>query len=124
MTEEAMVDSTPSDEHPTAPFSPPRRGPGRPRKVLGPAPKPQHRSGRAAAQKVDDASHIKLRLPVLGTVRLFEPQRLTFYAAIGALGVFGVLEWPVALVLAGGHALASDQHNRAVQQFGDALEDA
>jgi len=64
-----MVDSTPSDEHPTAPFSPPRRGPGRPRKVLGPAPKPQHRSGRAAAQKVDDASHIKLRLPVLGTVR-------------------------------------------------------
>ncbi len=40
------------------------------------------------------------------------------------LGVLGVLEWPVALVLAGGHALASDQHNRAVQQFGDALEDA
>ncbi len=60
----------------------------------------------------------------LGTVRLPEPQRLTYYAAIGALGVLGVLEWPVALVLAGGHALASDQHNRAVQQFGDALEDA
>jgi len=119
-----MVDSTPSDEHPTAPFSPPRRGPGRPRKVPGPAPKPQHRSGGAAAEKVDDASHIKLRLPVLGTVRLPEPQRLAYYAAIGALGVFGVLEWPVALVLAGGHALASDQHNRAVQQFGDALEDA
>ncbi len=70
---------------------------------------------------MDDASHITLRLPVLGTVRLPEPQRLTYYAAIGALGV---LEWPVALVLAGGHALASDQNNRAVQQFGDALEDA
>ena len=54
---------------------------------------------------------------MLGTVRLPEPQRLTYYAAIGALGV---LEWPVALVLAGGHALASDQNNRAVQQFGDA----
>jgi len=80
--------------------------------------------GAIAAEKVDDASHIKLRLPVLGTVRLPEPQRLAYYAAIGALGVFGVLEWPVALVLAGGHALASDQHNRAVQQFGDALEDA
>jgi hypothetical protein len=53
-----------------------------------------------------------------------EPQRLTYYAAIGALGVLGVLEWPVALVLVGGHALASDQNNRAVQQFGDALEDA
>jgi len=27
-------------------------------------------------------------------------------------------------MLTGGYALASDQHNRAVQQFGDALEDA
>jgi len=69
---------------------------------------------------VDDASRITLRLPVLGTVRVPEPQRLTYYAAMGALGVLGVLEWPVALVLAGGHALASDQNNRAVQQFGDA----
>jgi len=69
---------------------------------------------------VDDASRITLRLPVLGTVRVPEPQRLTCYAAMGALGVLGVLEWPVALVLAGGHALASDRNNRAVQQFGDA----
>ena len=66
----------------------------------------------------------RMRLPVLGTVRLPEPQRLTYYAAVGALGVLGMLEWPVALVLAGGHALAADQHNRAVQQFGEALEDA
>ncbi len=80
--------------------------------------------GRAAALKVDEASHITLKMPLLGSVRLPEPQRLTYYAAIGALGVLGILEWPVALVLAGGHALASDQHNRAVQQFGDALEDA
>jgi len=74
--------------------------------------------------KVDEARHITVRLPVLGTVRLPEPQQLTLYAALGALGVLGVLEWPIALVRAGGHALAADQHNRAVQQFGDALEDA
>ncbi len=55
--------------------------------------------------------------------QLPEPQRLTYYAGIGALGVLGVLEWPVALVLAGA-PLASDQHNRAVHQFGEALEDA
>lgn len=59
-------------------------------------------SGRAAARKVDEASHITLNVPLLGAVRLPEPQRLTYYAAIGALGVLGVLEWPVALVLAGG----------------------
>jgi len=73
---------------------------------------------------VDEARHITVRLPVLGTVRLPEPQQLTLYAALGAPGVLGVLEWPIALVRARGHALAADQHNRAVQQFGDALEDA
>jgi len=118
-----MADDTPADEQPGAPAPSPRR-PGRPRKAAAPAQRQRHVSGRAAARKVDDASHIRVTLPLLGTVRLPEPQRLTYYAAIGALGVLGVLEWPVALVLAGGHALASDQHNRAVQQFGDALEDA
>jgi len=81
-------------------------------------------SGRAAAQKVEEDSHIRLDLPLLGSVRLPEPQRLAYYAAIGALGFLGILDWPVALILAGGHALASDQHNRAVQQFGEAVEDA
>jgi len=78
-------------------------------------------SGPAAARKVEEADHIRLKIPLLGSIRLPEPQRLAYYTTIGALGV---LEWPVALVLAGGHALASDQHNRAVQQFGEALEDA
>jgi len=80
-------------------------------------------SGRAAARKVEEAGHMKLRLPVLGAVRLPEPQQLGYFAAIGALGVLGVLEWPVALVLASGHFLASNQRNRVVQQFGEALED-
>jgi len=81
-------------------------------------------SGPAAARKVEEADHIRLKIPLLGSIRLPEPQRLAYYTTIGALGVLGVLEWPVALVLAGGHALASGQHNRAVQQFGEALEDA
>jgi len=118
-----MVDTTPSNEHPAPPASP-RRRPGRPRKAAAPAEGPHHVSGRAAALKVDDAGHIRMRLPVLGTVRLPEPQRLTYYAPIGALSVLGVLEWPVSFVLAGGHALAADQHNRAAHQFGEALEDA
>ena len=116
-----MAENPPADAQPTAPA--PRR-PGRPRKTAAPAQRQGHVSGRAAARKVDEESHITVSLPLLGRVRLPEPQRLTYYAAIGALGVLGVLEWPIALVLAGGHALASDQHNRAVQQFGEALEDA
>ncbi len=51
--------------------------------------------------------------------RLIPPRR----TPENARSVLGVLEWPIALVRAGGHALAADQHHRAVQQFGDALED-
>lgn len=102
--------------------APPRRSAARtsvPRKSAGKA-----LSGRAAARKVDEAHHFTVELPLLGSVRLPEPQQLTYYAAIGALGVIGVLEWPIALVLAGGHALATNQHNQVLQQFGEALEDA
>ncbi|MDQ2723085.1 MAG: hypothetical protein M3Y19_07280 [Actinomycetota bacterium] len=98
----------------------PQRSAGAPTR----APATLHVSGRAAARKVEEAGHLKLRLPLVGAVRLPEPQQLGYFAAIGALGVLGVLEWPVALVLAGGHFLASNQHNRVVQQFGEALEDA
>ncbi len=80
-------------------------------------------SGRAAARQVDDAGHVDLELPLIGSIRLPERQQLGYYAAIGALGVLGIIEWPVALVLGVGHALASDQHHRALQQFGEALED-
>lgn len=89
--------------------------------TAGAAPKVR---GRAAVQKVDQASHFRLALPLVGEVRLPEPQQLTYYAAVGALGVIGVLEWPLALVLVGGHALATNQHHRVLQQFGEALEDA
>ena len=97
-----MVDTTPSNEHPVPPASP-RRRPGRPRKAAAPAEGLNHVSGRAAALKVDDAGHIGMRLPVLGTVHLPEPQRLTFYAAVGALGCWNgllpssslaVMRWP------------------------------
>ncbi len=134
MVENAHPDSpTVATPAPTQKAPPQKAAPRKasPRKSAGPQPPagtrsatPRHVSGRAAARKVDEAGHIRLELPLLGGVRLPEPQRLAYYGAIGALGVLGVLEWPVALVLAVGHALTSDQHDRAVQQFGEALEDA
>ncbi len=133
MVENAQPDgpsATPSTSPPKA--APRKASPSKasPRQSAGPRQPPgtraagaPHVSGRAAAHKVDEAGHIRLKVPLLGGVRLPEPQRLTYYAAIGALSVLGVLEWPVALVLAAGHALTADQHNRSVQQFGEALED-
>lgn len=83
-----------------------------------------HVSGRAAARKVEEANQVTVQLPILGSLRLPEPQQLTYFAAIGALGVIGILDWPMALVLVAGHALASNHHNRVLHQFGEALEDA
>jgi len=52
-------------------------------------------SVRAAARQVDDAGHLDLVLPVIGSVRLPERQQLGYYVAIGALGALGIIEWPV-----------------------------
>lgn len=60
----------------------------------------------------------------IGSVRLPSPQRLAFYGGIAALGVFGIVDWPVALVIGIGHLLADDHHHKILANFGDALAEA
>jgi hypothetical protein len=60
----------------------------------------------------------------LGTVRLPEPERLAFYGGLFALAAFGVLDWPVAIVLGIGHVLAEQHRHRFVEDFGEALAEA
>ena len=57
----------------------------------------------------------------IGTVRLPSPQRLAYYGGIAALGVFGIVDWPVVLVIGIGHLLAEDRHNKLLAEFGEAL---
>lgn len=60
----------------------------------------------------------------IGTVRLPSPQQLVFYGGIAALGVFGVIDWPVALVIGIGHLLAEDHRHKLLANFGEALAEA
>ena len=60
----------------------------------------------------------------MGKVRLPSPKQLAFYGGIAALAVFGVVDWPVAVVLGVGHLLAEDHHHRALVEFGEALAEA
>jgi hypothetical protein len=60
----------------------------------------------------------------IGTVRLPSPQRLAFYGGIAALGVFGIIDWPVALVIGIGHLLADDHHHKLLANLGEALAEA
>ena len=78
-------------------------------------------------RKVAEQFHrrdVQLHLPLLGAVTLPPPEHLAFYAGIGALAALEIVEWPVALLVAVGHALAADQHHRSLEAFGEALESA
>ncbi|MGD1238333.1 hypothetical protein [Mycobacterium seoulense] len=51
-------------------------------------------------------------------------EQLAFYAGVGAMAVFGIMEWPVVAALVVGHALVNSQHNKVLQSLGEALEEA
>ena len=79
---------------------------------------------RDAVQKVREAQSFAVNLPVIGRVRLPRPEQLAFYGALGVLAAVEIIEWPVALVLATGHLLMQDEHNRVIEEIGEAMEDA
>ena len=68
----------------------------------------------------------KVPAPSLKSVRLVlpAPEHLAFYAGVGAMALFGVMEWPVVAALMVGHTLVSAQHNKVLQSLGEALEEA
>jgi hypothetical protein len=59
-------------------------------------------------------------LPLIGTVVVPPPERLVFYAALGLLTAFEIIEWPVAMVVAAGHFLSEQHASRALQEVGEA----
>lgn len=72
---------------------------------------------RASAEHVDCSEHLALKVPCLGTVRLPPPDQLAYYTAVAALLALEVIEWPVALLVAAGHAV-TQQHSRTREEFG------
>ena len=84
----------------------------------------QTASRHDAVHRIHNAHSIALDLPVLGRVKLPRPEQLAFYATLGVLAAAEIIDWPVALVVAAGHLLVHDEHNRIAQEIGEALEDA
>jgi hypothetical protein len=82
-------------------------------------------AAKRAAAKVVDQHTLRVTLPGnMGTIRLPGPDQLAFYGGIGALAVFGVIDWPVAVVLGVGHFLAEDHRHKSLYEFGEALAEA
>ena len=76
-----------------------------------------------AVQKVREGETFAVNLPVLGKTEIPRPEQLAYYGGLGALAVFELIDWPVALVIAAGHLLASNHHNRILEELGEAIEE-
>ena len=85
--------------------------------------RPPSHAGQAA-QRVVDHNRVSVRLPGVGTLTLPPPRHLGWYAGVAALVAVECIEWPVAVILAVGKALADNQHSRLLVEFGEALEEA
>jgi hypothetical protein len=99
------------------------------RGARGARPPGTRTSGRAhgpaeAARRAGEVGHLRIRLPVLGEVALPAPAHLAWYAGVVVLAAADVVDWPVALVLAAGKALADSRRSAAWREFGEALEEA
>ena len=79
---------------------------------------------RDAVRRVREAHAFAVDLPVIGRIPLPRPEQLAFYGALGVLAAVEIIDWPIALVLATGHLLMQDEHNRVVEEIGEALSEA
>lgn len=60
----------------------------------------------AANEPMSSAIEPLCSLPLLGATTI---EDAVFYTAVGAVGLFGIVSWPTAALIGGGHAL----HQRA-----------
>lgn len=79
---------------------------------------------RHAVGAVRDARGFAMTLPIVGRVKVPRPEQLAYYGALGVLAAVEIIDWPVALLLGTGHVLMQNEHNRVVQEVGEALEEA
>lgn len=76
------------------------------------------------AEEATTRKDLALALPVVGQVNLPPAPQLAWYAGMALLTALEVVDWPVALLLMAGRALADNRHSAALRDFGSALEDA
>ncbi|GAC1407119.1 MAG: hypothetical protein NVS4B6_24730 [Mycobacterium sp.] len=78
---------------------------------------------RNAVDRVRQAESFAVDLPLVGHMRIPRPERLAYYGALAALAAAEIIEWPIALVLGVGHALAENHQSKFAQELGEALEE-
>ena len=79
---------------------------------------------REAVEKIREGETFAVNLPVVGQFEIPRPEQLAYYGGLAALAAFELIDWPVALVVAAGHLLASNHHNKLLEELGEAMEEA
>jgi hypothetical protein len=80
-------------------------------------------SQREAVEFIRKGETFFVNLPVVGQVEIPRPEQLAYYGGLAALAAFELIDWPVAVVIATGHILASNHHNRLLEELGEAMEE-
>ncbi|QUR66168.1 hypothetical protein [Mycobacterium spongiae] len=81
-------------------------------------------SQREAVAKIREGETFVANLPVVGQVAIPRPEQIAYFGGLAALAAFELIDWPVALVIAAGHVLATNHHSRVLEEIGEAMEDA
>jgi hypothetical protein len=77
-----------------------------------------------AVEKVREGETFVVNLPLLGQTEIPRPEQLAYYGGLAALAAIELIDWPVALVIAAGHLLAANHHNKLLEELGEAMEEA
>jgi hypothetical protein len=90
------------------------------------AEKTPHRktSQAEAVAHIREGETFFVNLPVVGKVEIPRPDQLAYFGGLAALAAFELIDWPVAVVIAAGHLLASSHHNKVLEELGEAIEEA
>jgi hypothetical protein len=80
-------------------------------------------SHRNAVDRVRDAETFVVTLPVVGRMRIPQPDHLAYYGALAGLAALEIIDWPIALAIGAGHALASNHHSKVAQELVEALDE-
>lgn len=73
--------------------------------------------------RVQRTGKVSRSSPRRASVALPAPEYLAFYAGVGAMALFGIMEWPIAAALVVGHTLVNAQHSKVLHSLGEALEE-
>ena len=81
-------------------------------------------SQKEALEHIREGETFAVNLPVVGQIQVPRPDQLAYFGGLAALAAFELIDWPVALVIAAGHFLASNHHNKILEELGEAIEEA